>query len=104
MDAIRFWTIAETVLSFLVPMFIELGYRGAGLSPQAIETMLEVAGFLWRDPAGGPAAKAGGAARARRRRTHRPPRRRPPAETAAKAGGDALDHRHPSARRRPWNT
>ena len=26
------------------------------------------------------------------------------AETAAKAGGDAPDHRHPSARRRPWNT
>ena len=46
MDAIRFWTIAETVLSFLVPMFIELGYRGAGVSPQAIETMLEVAGLL----------------------------------------------------------
>lgn len=46
MDAIRFWTIAETVLSFLVPMLIELGYRGAGLSPQAIETMLEVAGLL----------------------------------------------------------
>ena len=104
MDAIRFWTIAETVLSFLVPMFIELGYRGAGLSPQAIETLLAAAGLLARDPAGGPAATAGGDARPRRRRPHRPPRRRPPAETAAKADGDAPDHRHPSARRRPWNT